>query len=468
MTTGLEPIFFPKSIAVIGGSEKPGTIGRALVSNLLGLEGGKKFSGSVYIVNIRGGTAFGMPVYKSILDIPYDVDLAVIAVPAKVVPTVLEECGKKSVKGAIIISAGFGETGEEGRKLEDVLNKIAKKWNFRYLGPNCLGIYNTLNNMDTIFNPSDRQDKPEPGDIAFLSQSGALGAAFLDFCSKENVGLSVFISYGNAANIDESDLIEYLGQETHTKVITMYVEGVKDGRKFYSLAKKVSLKKPIIIYKAGKTSLGERAVRSHTGSLAGNLRVFLGAVKQAGIVLVDQLMDLFACAKGFSKLPLPKNDEVIIVTNGGGAGVVTTDALAREGIKLKDISVEAQEKLREFLPASASVLNPIDILGDAPASRYKKTIEIAINEKPGALIVIALLQSPAINHNEFIKDMSELRSSIDTPLITILPGGRKAREVAMALERNNVPTYDDPETAVRVLKYLIQYSKWLRHQKTSE
>ena len=463
--SSLDPLFKPSSIVVIGASERKGSVGRAIMENLLGIDSKRKFHGKIYAVNIKGGTVFGLKCYRSVLEIDDKIDLAVIAIPAPSVPKVLDECGAKGVKGAIVISAGFSEVGEEGRKLEEELLKVARKWGIRVIGPNCLGIYSPVSNLDTIFNPSDRQGKPELGNIAFLSQSGALGAAFLDYCAKENLGLSYFVSYGNAADVDESDLLLYLSEDPHTKVICMYLEGVKNGRKFVRVASEVSLKKPIIIFKSGKTRYGEKAAKSHTGALSGNAKIFEAVAKKCGIILVDTIEELFEVAKAFSKIDLPMGKEIAIVTNGGGAGVIAADAVEEYGLVLKEFPENIKAALRKILPPHASVENPVDILGDAPVERYEKVIRVVLDAKPDAIIVIALLQSPAIDHLKFVRILTSIKMETNIPLLAVLPGGSLVLEISKQLEKHNIPVYSTPEKAVKVLMYMNKYATWQREKK---
>ncbi len=455
----LDYFFYPKSIAVIGGSERPGTIGRALMENLL--KG--KYKGKVYPVNIKGGTVFGLKVYKSIREIDDEIDLAIFAIPAKVIPQVMEECGSKGVKAALIISAGFSETGEEGRRLEAKVVEIARRYGIRIIGPNCLGIYNAENGLDTIFNPSDRQDKPKMGSIAFLSQSGALGAAILDWAAMEDIGMSKFISYGNAADVDESDLIEYLGQDEKTKVIALYIEGAKNGRKFLEACSKVSKLKPIVALKAGKTERGVMAVSSHTGSLAGSYQIYSAVFKQTGVIKAESLRELFAKAKALALQKPAKGRSIAIVTNGGGAGVLATDASESMGLKLATLSKDTVEKLREKLPQMASTRNPVDILGDAPASRYKHAIEIVL-EDPSVhgLIVIMLFQSPALDAEEMVEVFKRISKKSEKPIIGCAPGGRYAEKYAREIEATTgVPVYKTPLEAVYAMHALVERGELL-------
>ncbi len=446
-------LFEPKSVALIGATDKPGKVGRAIAENLL------KFPGKVYFVNIKcqnGQELLGKPCYKTIKDVPEDVDLAVIAVPAKVVPSVVKECVEKGVKAIIIISAGFKETGPEGAKLEEEILKIVEGTGVAVLGPNCLGVYVPKTSLDTIFNPPDRQDKPKHGGIAFISQSGAFGAAFMDRMADLGIGLSKFISYGNAMQIDESDLIEFLNEDPDTKVIAAYIEGVKDGRKFARVLEK--LRKPLVVFKAGITQAGAKAASSHTGSLAGAAEIYKGVFHQYNVVDVFDMQELLDASVALERQPPMRGENVAIVTNGGGAGVMTSDYVVLHGMKLAELSEETKRRLKESLPPAASVNNPVDVLGDAPVERYEKAIEEVIkDEDVDAIIVIALMQSPALDFERFyemIVRKAKEANDKGKPMVLILPGGRVPKEYVKKFVDAGIPAYITPLQAVKALRAL--------------
>jgi len=456
----LEKFFNPSSVAVIGASEKPGTIGRAIMQNLL-----TRFKGTIYPVNIKYDKVFGIKCYKSVLEIEGSIDLAVVAVPAKYTPSILRDCGEKKIQAAIVISAGFKETGEAGAKLEEELVAVARKYGVRVLGPNCLGVYDAHTGLDTIFNPDDRQAKPAPGNVAFISQSGALGAAVLDWLSEAGVGMSKFVSYGNAADIKEWELIEYLADDEKTKVITAYIEGVEEGVKFLqSIRKAVSKRKPVIVLKAGKSSKGLRAVASHTGSLAGRYEVYESALKQYGALVVKELNELIVAAKALSWLPVPKGERIAIVTNGGGAGVLATDATELLGLTLAELREETKIKLRSKLPQAASVENPVDVLGDAPPERYEVAIEEVLkDENVDAVLVIGIMQSPAFDPDGVLKVLKDCVSSYSKPIVVAAPGGEYTVDKLRKIEKEvKIPTFRTPEEAVKALWYVVRWSRILR------
>ncbi len=461
----LRPLFYPKSIAVIGASEKPGSLGRAIMSNLLSIG----YRGKIYPVNIKGEKCFGLPMYKSILDVDGPIDLAVIVVPASVVPNVMTECAKKGVKTAIIISAGFSEIGESGRVLEEKVYKIAKEGHIRVLGPNCLGIYNPRSKVDLIFNPPDRQQKPGPGEIAFLSQSGAFGAAILDFMAEEEIGISSFVSYGNAMDITESALLQYFSEDPETSVITMYIEGVKNGRTFSNVAKEVVVKKPIVVLKAGRTEAGAKAAKSHTGSLAGSDIVYDGVFRQLGIIRASSMFDLFTKAKALAYQPPAKGDRIAIVTNGGGVGVMAADAIELENMKVASLNESTIRKLKEVLPPHASPYNPVDIIGDADYMRYKNATEIVLKDSNvDALIILIIPQSPALDHSKLVEHLVNVIKSQDKPVTIAIPGGKISRKLSLEFEKHKIPTYKTPEDAVMAMKALVIYGQYLQRRTARE
>ncbi|WP_297514893.1 CoA-binding protein, partial [Thermococcus sp.] len=445
----LDFLFYPKSVAVIGASHVPGKVGNAIMRSIT-----LRFEGKVYAVNVKGGeievNGKKFKVYRSIKDIPDEVDVAVIAVPAKFVPDVIDECGEKGVKGAIVISAGFKEAGRAD--LEEELVKRARKWGIRVVGPNCLGVTNLENGFDCNFNPPERQARPPFGKVAFMSQSGAFGAAILDWAAREKIGMSKFISLGNMADLDESDFMDYLGDDEKTGVITGYLEGVKDGRKFLETAKRVTLKKPVVILKSGRTEAGAKAAASHTGSLAGSYAIYRAAFEQSGVLEATTMRQLFNYAKVLAMQKPAKGDRVAIVTNGGGAGVMMSDGLLERGLKMAELSEETLKKFEEDvragkLPAHMSYKNPIDVIGDAPSSRYEIAMRYALEDpNVDVLVVIALFQSPALD--EGIIDAVERMKAYGKPIVFVAPGGDFPHKMARNIEQKGIPVYETTEDAV--------------------
>ena len=463
MTRKLDFLFYPKSVAVIGASHVPGKIGNAIMRSIVA-----NFNGKVYAVNIKGGeieiNGKKFKVYKSIKDVPDEVDVAVIAVPAKFVPDVIDECGEKGVKGAVVISAGFKEAGRVD--LEEDLIKRARKWGIRIVGPNCLGVTNLENGFDCNFNPPERQARPKFGPIAFMSQSGAFGAAILDWAARHEVGMSKFISLGNMADLDESDFMLYLKDDPKTKVITAYIEGVKDGKKFFNAARETTRVKPVIILKAGRTEAGAKAAASHTGSLAGSYKIYEAAFEQSGVLSAKSMRQLFNYAKALAMQKPAQGDRVAIVTNGGGAGVIMSDGLLEAGLKLAELSEETREKFKKAieegkLPEHMSYKNPIDVIGDAPSSRYELAIRYALEDpNVDVLVVIALFQSPALD--EGIVEVMEKVQKYNKPIVFVAPGGEFSEKMARRIEEKGVPVFETVEDGVDAVYALVKYGLYLK------
>ncbi len=452
----LDYFFEPKSVAIIGASHNPEKLGYVILSNFVGISSKMK----IYPVNPDTTPILGLKVYKSVLDIKDDLDLVVIVVPAKIVPKVLRECVKKKIEAIIIISAGFSEVGKEGKKLEMECKRIIEGSRTRILGPNCIGVYDPYSHVDTLFLSRERCGRPKKGNIAFVSQSGAVGSTILDWLSEEGIGISKFISYGNAIDVDESDLIEYLGEDEKTKVITVYLEGIeRTGRKFMEIAKKVSRKKPIIVLKSGKTKKGMKAVLSHTGSLAGSGKIYSAAFKQVGVIEANSWEELFDFARAFSTQPLPKGNRIAIVTDGGGFGVLATDEAERQGIELPEPSEGLKKKFSRVMPPYAIYHNPIDLTGDANAERYRVVIEACLKSKEfDGVIAITLFQVPTLE-KDVVNELIELHKRYKKPLLTCAAGGKFTRELSEKLMEGGVPVYPTPERAVKAMKALVEYGK---------
>jgi len=454
VTVYLEKIFNPKSVAVIGASDEEGSVGYVLAKNFL--ESG--FEGEVYLVNIRKNEIFGIKSYQSVEQLPKTVDLAVIATPAKTVPDIVEQCGKKGIKGIIIISAGFKEVGPEGKALEDKIFEIKKKYGLRIIGPNCLGIIRPSIKLNATF----IKNMPKPGNIAFISQSGALGAAILDWAISENIGFSHFISVGSMVDVDFGDLIDYLGTDPQTKSILMYIEGMTDARKFMSAARHFARTKPIIVVKAGKFSESAKAAASHTGSLTGEDDIYDAAFKRAGIVRVEEIADLFNCAEVLGLQPLPKGPNLAIVTNAGGPGVMATDALIARGGKLAKLSTQAIETLNSILPSFWSRGNPIDILGDAGSKRYRAVLEVCLKDENVDGVLIIYTAQAVAEAVEIAKDIVEVYKNEryrNKTILTSFMGGEAVEEANRILNENGLPTYSTPEQAVKTYLYMYQYKR---------
>ncbi len=454
VTLNLDKIFNPKSVAIVGASDEEGTVGHALMKNFAELE----YEGKVYPVNIRKTEIFGIKTYQNVEQIPETVDLAVIATPSKTVPDIVEQCGRAGIKGLIIISAGFKEIGPEGRALEEKILEIKKKYDLRIIGPNCLGIIRPRISLNATFVGK----MPKPGNIAFISQSGALGSAILDWAIHENIGFSNFVSVGSMIDVDFGDLIDYFGTDSKTRSILMYIEGITDARKFMSAARHFARTKPIIVVKAGKFSESAKAAASHTGSLSGEDDVYDAAFKRAGMVRVEEIGDLFNCAEVLGMQPLPKGPNLAIITNAGGPGVMATDALIAKGGKLAKLSQKTMDYLNSILPNFWSRGNPIDILGDAKADRYKAVTEACLNDEgvDGILMIFtaqAVAESTAIA--KAIVELVKSKEYQNKTILTSFMGYGAVEEANSIFNENNIPTYSTPEQAIKTYLYMYQYKR---------
>ncbi len=454
----LEKFFNPRSVAIIGATVKEGKVGRVIVENFK-----KRFPGKIFPVNPKYEEVLGLKCYKSVKDIPEPVDLVVIVVPAPVVPTVLREAGEKGVKAAIIISGGFRETGtEEGRRLEEEVARIAREYGIRVIGPNCLGVYDAWSGVDTFFLPDEKMRRPPRGPISFVSQSGAFASALLDWMAYYNIGVSKAISYGNKIDVDDVDLLSYLEKDESTRLIIMYIEAIKPGRGrlFMETARRVAASKPIVVYKAGKTSRGGKAAASHTAALAGNYNVYRAAFKQSGIIEAESFDEIMDLSKVLLSQPLMRGRRVYVVTDAGGVGVMLTDALTREGFEMPTTPPELKEELRSILPPHCIVENPIDLTGDADDERYRVVLERLLPKSyVDAVIVVALPQIPGMSFR-LVDYIHDLWSRYRKPLLAISIGSEEAVKFKEALEAKGIPVYESPERAARALKALYIYSQY--------
>lgn len=441
--------FNPQSIAVIGASRTPGKVGYDILKNILQYG----YQGAVYPINPEAPEILGVKAYPSILDIPGEVGLAVVVVPPPKVGEVISQCGVKKIDSAIIITAGFGESGSEGTKLEDDLVRRAKESGMRFIGPNCLGVIDTHSRVNASF----AAGMPATGSIGFFSQSGALCVAVLDRALAEDIGFSKFISMGNKADISDTDIMLALAEDENTKVILGYIEGVKDGRQFMETASQVSKKKPIIILKSGITSSGARAASSHTGALSGREAAFDAAFKQSGVIRAHSFAELFNFALAFANQPLPHGPNIAIVTNSGGPGILAADASDQAGLQLIPLHKETVDKLRTFLPPFASFYNPVDILGDASAERYAKALTIVLQDEKIHGVIVLLTPTAIVDVDATATAVASIASSIDKPILTSFMGKKRVEPGAKILMKSHVPNYSYPEDAVSSLNAMYRY-----------
>lgn len=450
MQTQLDKIFRPKTIAAIGASNREGTVGYALMENLL--NGG--FEGKVFPVNLKHREVQGVESFKHVGDIPEKVDLAIIATPSKTVPGIVEECGKAGVGGLLIISAGFKEAGEEGQKMYDEILRLSHQYGMRVVGPNCLGFINPTLGVNASFASRNALK----GNIAFISQSGALCTSILDWSAEQNVGFSHFVSIGSMLDVGFADLIDYFGMDPHTSCILIYMESLKDARKFMSAARAFARSKPVIVLKAGKSDEGGAAAASHTGSLTGNDAVFDTAFRRAGIIRVDTIGQLFDCAQSLAMQPRPQGNRLAIVTNAGGPGVLATDYLIGGGGKLSKLSAKTMKKLNEFLPAAWSHGNPVDVLGDASAETYRKTAEIILQDENVDGLLAILTTQAVTDPTEAAKELVKVAKKTNKTLLASWMGEKDVYEARDILEAGKVPNYRYPESAVDVFLKMYGYS----------
>lgn len=446
----MDMLFSPETVAVIGASGKRGKIGYAIMENFVR----GKFRGKAYPVNPSSKSIMGRKSYPSVMDVPGKVDLAVIVVPAKIVPAVLKECVQKKVRAAVIVSSGFSEIGGEGRAREELCSRIISGSGMRVLGPNCIGVLDVKTGTDTLFLSMDRLGRPPLGGISFVSQSGAVGSTILDWLSSEGIGISKFIAYENGMDIDESDSIEYLDRDPETRVIALYIEGVRDGRKFINAARKC--KTPILVLKGGKTEFGSKAAFSHTGRLAGSSRVYSGIFRQCGAIEVSSWQELFNTAKGLALQPRPKGRRLAIVTDGGGFGVLAADVAEREGLLLPEPTPQMKKVFRKSFPIYATLHNPIDITGDTNAERYKVAMEACLKSgRYDGVLAITLFQVPTLEEN-IVDVVAALSRKYKKPILCCAAGGEFTHKLSMKLEAKSIPVYQTPSEAVQVFSSMAR------------
>lgn len=450
----LENFFCPGSIAVIGAARTETKVGHIIFDNIVG----SGYKGKLFPVNPKSDTIHGVKCYKSILDIPQDIELAVIVIPAMFVSMAIEECAEKNVKYAIIISAGFKESGVKGSKRERRLIEKAKDHGIRILGPNCLGMINTSCPVNASFSAG----MPGKGKISLLSQSGALLTSILDWAKTKGIGFSKVVSLGNKADISEVDLFENWKDDKDTNVITAYIEGVRKGKEFIRISSKVSKKKPIVIIKSGNTDAGARAVSSHTGTLAGSTVAYDAAFKQSGIIRAANIRQLFNYSLALSTQSPPEGNKVVIITNAGGPGIMATDACEENNIVLAVLENRTINKLKSFLPEAANFYNPVDLLGDAKADRYRETIEAVLKDNNVDAMVVILTPQAMTQALETAKAIAELTGSMDKkiPVLTVFMGGSEVKQGIDYLTRNGITNFDIPEEAIDTLKVMIDYADW--------
>ena len=455
---GLDAIFRPGSVAVIGASNRPGSVGRSVFKNIIDGD----FAGTIYPVNPKVRSVCGVRAYGSIGEIPDPVDMAILIVPAASTPAVARKAAAKGVKGIIVISAGFREVGHDGARIERELIEVCEANNIRLVGPNCLGIINT--DPTVRLNASFARRTASPGNIAFVSQSGALCTAVLDFAAKNNMGFSKFISVGNKADIGELALIRYLHADPQTKVIMMYVEELRHGFEFIETVREITGGEnptPILVIKSGQTAEGAQAASSHTGSLAGSEMVYTALFQQAGVFRVQTIEELFDYALAFGNQPLPKGNRMAIITNAGGPGIIATDVTIHSGLSLAKFSDQTTETLRRHLPSAANVHNPVDVIGDARSDRYQAALAAVLNDDNVDGVIFILTPQSMTEIEATAEVIPPLARASGKPVVASFMGLLDVSKGAEILQRNGIPHYHFPETAARAISALYQHSQWI-------
>jgi len=445
-------MFDPKTIALIGATEKEGAVGRTILDNLL-----RSKERKIFPINPHTSKILDMESYPSITGVPEHVDLAVVATPARSVPVVVEECGQAGVKGIVIISAGFKEIGKEGTQLESEIDRIRKKYEMRIMGPNCLGFVRPVLGLNATF----LRGNPPPGNIAFISQSGALGSAILDWAVSAGIGFSMFASLGSMIDVDFGDMIDFLGDDQATRSILIYMEGVGNARKFMSAARAFARRKPIIILKPGRFAESARAAHSHTGAMAGDDRVYEAAFRRAGAVRVGEIAELFDAAKVLDSKRLPAGPRLAIVTSAGGPGVMATDALIHLGGEMAELSEESMKKLNAFLPPYWSKANPVDLLGDATVEKFTKALTICLDDPMVDAVLVIYVPMDSAPSTQLAQAVADSAKTASKPVIATWMGANDVQEGRHIFIENNIPAYDTPEEAVRTYVNMCKYKRHL-------
>ena len=447
----------PKSIAIIGASDKEGSVGRAITSNIM-----KGYKGTIYPISPTRETVFDKKAYKSVLDVPGKIDLAVVVTKNTIVPTVLEECGKKKLRGAIVITAGFKEVDEEGAKLEQKLKDIAKKYKLKIIGPNCLGVMNL--EPKTMMNSTFLKITPKSGEIALISQSGAICAALVEDASAQGIGFSAVISMGNKADMSEVDILKMLAEHKQTKVIVMYLEDMGNGQEFLKVCKDITRKKkkPVLVLKSGRSPEGAKAAMSHTGALMGSDEIYDALLKQSGAIRVDTMEELFDYATAFSKQPLPMNGDLVIVSNAGGPAIISTDVCSKLGIKMAKIE-EIRKKIDAVIPPWGSSRNPVDIVGDADFNRFENVLKEVLKHKNVGSVISMCTPSATLDYDNLAKVIVSMSKKYKKTMLASLMGldeGITNREI---LANGDVPYYTYAEGSIRALNAMLTFTNWIKN-----
>ena len=460
-STSLAPFFSPHGIALVGASTDPSKLGYGLARNLVQCN----YQGAIHFVNPKGGSLLGRPMYPSVVDLPDPVDLAIILIPAAGVANVLNECATRGIHAVIVASGGFRETGDLGGKLEKELMDIARHFGIRVIGPNCIGLLDTHLPLDATFLPPPG---PPPGDVAFISHSGAICAAVIDWARGQGFGLSRLVSLGNQADVNETDVLAPVAEDQFTRVLTLDLEGVSDGQRFVQEARKITRQKPIVALKVGRYPSGQRAAASHTGALAGQENAFNAAFRRAGVIRADTTEELFDWARALAWCPLPKGRAIAILTSAGGPGVTAADALEMNGMSLAVLSPDTQAKLAKLLPPAASLNNPVDMLASASPEQFAACLQVLLND-PGVNGVLVVTPPPPMHTAGAVaKTMIPVIHDSEKPVTIALMGERLIQEAVEHFRAARVPEYRFPERAASALAVLAQRAEYLDHERDSQ
>ncbi|MBG0790065.1 MAG: acetate--CoA ligase family protein [Desulfovibrionaceae bacterium] len=448
----LHAFFHPDTVAVIGASATPGKVGHTVVANMIGAG----FKGKLIPVNPKGGEIEGLPVTTDVADLPRGLDLAVISVPPKLVVPVIEGLGAINAKSAIVITAGFKEVGKEGYDLERRIRELCEESGIALLGPNCLGMMNAVAGVNASFGSG----QPKPGSIAFFSQSGALCVAILDWALGANVGFSKFVSLGNKAVLDEADMLDYLNEDEDTSVILGYLENVEHGEAFLNAARRACLNKPVIMIKSGTTAAGAKAASSHTGAIAGSDQTYTAAFHKSGVIRVDDVASLFNLAQAFSSQPLPRGPNLAVVTNSGGPGILAADAADRSRLTMAKLSQKTIQRLQEFLPSYAAFYNPVDIVGDADAKRFRQTLDVVADDPMVHSILVLLTPTASVEIDKTAEAAIRIARKSGKPVFACFMGKTRVAGARRMLMEAGIPCYAFPEPAVHAIEAMYEYYLW--------
>ena len=454
----LDMFFNPKTVAVVGVSRNTRKFGHVIFKNFLE----SNIRAKIYPINPKADKILGRTCYKSILDVPGPIDLVILAIASKYVLDAVKDCAKKKVRGVIIIAGGFSEISPEGKKLEQEILKVALENKIRIIGPNVIGIYDPYSGVDTLFLPRYRLLRPKRGHIAFISQSGAFGSALLDYAASQGVGISNFVSIGNALDVDAIDVLEYLEKDENTNTIMMYLEGMeeKEGRDFFNIVKRVTLKKPIILLKGGLTEQGQKAAASHTGSISSKIEILQAVFKQTGVLEAEDALELFDIARLLSASMLPKGRGIAIITNAGGFGVLTTDHLVKEGHDLAVLDAKTIDSLKSKMPPAVVISNPSDLVGDANTERYQTALNTILADPNVDLVILIILLSLSYVESDIIDIINAAKINSGKPIIVTTIGGDFTQIMVRMMEENQIPTFPNPKRTVNAVNALIEYAEY--------